>query len=138
VRADLHAHDRAHGRFVAGADESGVGGLAGPLVGAAVLLDLDRPDLLELLDGVNDSKKLSANTRRLLVPRILVAAVRVALTVVDSEEIDRYGIKEANRRALEEPLRAVSAAPCEKLLVDYFEGSRTCASSRSSEAIRPP
>lgn len=49
VLADLHAHDRARGRFVAAADEAGRGCLAGPLVGAAVLLDLDRPGLLDQL-----------------------------------------------------------------------------------------
>ena len=86
-----------------------------------MLLDLRRPDLLELLDGVNDSKKLTAKRRRLLAPRILAAAERVAITIVDSEEIDRHGIQEANRRVLEEPLRAVSAPPCEGMLVDYFK-----------------
>ena len=119
--AELHAHDRARGRFVAAADEAGRGCLAGPLVGAAVLLDLDRPDLLNLLDGVNDSKKLTANRRRSLVPRILVAAERVALRIVDSDEIDRNGMNEANRRVLEEALRAVAAAPCEQMLVDYYK-----------------
>ena len=119
--ADLHAHDRSRGRFVAGADESGRGCLAGPLVGAAVLLDLDRPDLLELLDGVNDSKKLSARRRHSIVPRVLPAAERVAITIVDSEEIDRYGMKEANRRVLEDALRAVADPPCERLLVDYYK-----------------
>jgi ribonuclease HII len=121
VPADLYAHDRSRGRFVAAADESGRGCLAGPLVGAAVLLDLDRPDLLELLDGVNDSKKLSARRRHSLVPRILAAAERVAVTIVASEEIDRLGLNEANRRALEEPLRAVAGPPCECLLVDHVK-----------------
>ncbi|MDT4935496.1 MAG: ribonuclease, partial [Pseudonocardiales bacterium] len=121
VLAELHAHDRARGRFVAAADEAGRGCLAGPLVGAAVLFDLDRRDLLELLDGVNDSKKLTANKRRALVPRILVAAERVALRTVDSEEIDRNGIQEGNLRVLEEALRAVAAAPCERMLVDYYK-----------------
>jgi ribonuclease HII len=121
VLAELHVHDRSRGRFVAAADEAGRGCWAGPLVGAAVLLDLDRPDLLELLDGVDDSKKLTPTKRRVLVPRILDAAERVAITIVDSEEIDRHGIQEANRRVLEEPLRAVGAAPCERMLVDHFK-----------------
>jgi ribonuclease HII len=121
VLAELHTHDRSRGRFVAGADEAGRGCLAGPLVGAAVLLDLDRPDLFELLEGVDDSKKLSAKRRRLLVPRIFAAAERVAITVVDNEELDRLGMKEANRRVLEDSLRAVSAPPCERMLVDFFQ-----------------
>jgi ribonuclease HII len=86
-----------------------------------VLLDLDRPDLLELLEGVDDSKKLTAKRRHLLVPRILAAAERVAITVVDSQEIARHGMQEANRRVLEDPLCAVAAAPCEQMLVDYFK-----------------
>lgn len=119
--AELRRHDRSRGRFVAAADEAGRGCLAGPLVGAAVLLDLDRPGLLDLLDGVKDSKKLTAKRRQLVAPRILAAAVRVAITIVDSEEIDRYGMREANRRVLEESLRAVGAPPCERMLVDYFK-----------------
>ena len=86
-----------------------------------MLLDLDRPDLLELLDGVNDSKKLTVNKRRSLVPRILVAAERVAVRIVDSEEIDRNGLQAANRRVLEEALCAVAQAPCEQMLVDYVK-----------------
>ena len=86
-----------------------------------MLLDLDRPGLLDLLDGVKDSKKLTAKRRQLVAPRILAAAVRVAITIVDSEEIDRYGMREANRRVLEESLRAVGAPPCERMLVDYFK-----------------
>jgi hypothetical protein len=133
---ELHAHDRARGRFVAGADEAGRGCLAGPLVGAAVLLDLDRPGLFELLGGVNDSKKLTANRRRSLMPRILVAAERVAVRIVDSEEIDRNGIQEANRRVLEEALRAVAPAPGERMLVDYFK-LPNIRSSPSPEATPP-
>ena len=121
VLAELHAHDRSRGRFVAAADEAGRGCLAGPLVGAAVLLDLDRPSLLDLLDGVKDSKRLTAKRRQLLVPRILATAVRVAITIVEAEEIDRDGMHEANRRVLEESLRAVGAAPCERMLVDHFK-----------------
>jgi ribonuclease HII len=86
-----------------------------------VLLDLDRPNLLELLEGVKDSKRLAAKRRRLLVPRILAAAERVAITILDADEIDRCGMQEANRRVLEESLRAVGAPPCERMLVDYFK-----------------
>jgi ribonuclease HII len=89
VLAELREHDRRRGRFVAAADEAGRGCLAGPLIGAAVLLDLDHPDLPVLLDGVKDSKKLTAKRRRLLVPRILAAAERVAITIVDAEEMDQ-------------------------------------------------
>jgi ribonuclease HII len=84
-----------------------------------VLFDLERRDLFELLDGVDDSKKLSANKRRALVPRILVAAERVALRIASSEEIDAEGLDDANRRVLEEALSAVSGAPCERILVDF-------------------
>lgn len=55
------------------------------------------------------------------MPAILAAAERVAITIVDAEEIDRDGMQEANRRVLEDALRSVGAAPCERMLVDYFK-----------------
>ncbi|MBI1879829.1 MAG: hypothetical protein HYR94_16670, partial [Chloroflexi bacterium] len=47
--------------FVAGLDEAGRGAWAGPVVAAAVILPLYRPDLAGVLAGLDDSKKLSPN-----------------------------------------------------------------------------
>src|SRR5436189_1565372 len=75
----LFAFDRNLGcRFVAGADEAGRGSLAGPLVAAAVLFDLERLTLGDrrALSRLNDSKQHSAEAREELYPLILRAAAR--------------------------------------------------------------
>ena len=77
----LFAFDRELGcRFVAGADEAGRGSLAGPLVAAAVLFDLDRLTLADrrALSRLNDSKQHTEAMREELYPRVLRAATRVA------------------------------------------------------------
>ena len=73
----LFAFDRELGcRYVAGADEAGRGSLAGPLVAAAVLFDLERLTLADrrALSRLNDSKQHTAETREELYPLVLRAA----------------------------------------------------------------
>ena len=74
----LFAFDREQGsRFVAGADEAGRGSLAGPLVAAAVLFDLERLTLGDrrALARLNDSKQHTEAGREELYPLVLRAAV---------------------------------------------------------------
>ena len=78
----LFAYDRAIGvRFVAGADEAGRGCLAGPLVAAAVLFDLDRitPREVRTLGALNDSKQHTEAGREALYRRDLAAVGRILL-----------------------------------------------------------
>lgn len=89
-------------RLIAGADEAGRGPLAGPLVGAAVVLGEPVPE-------ANDSKLLTERQRENLFARIMEGPHRVAVTVVESEEIDRYGIQRANYRALSESAERIAA-----------------------------
>ena len=58
-------------RLIAGVDEVGRGPLAGPVVCCAVIMPLDEP-----IDGVDDSKKLSAKKRELLAERSPVRSSR--------------------------------------------------------------
>ncbi len=87
----LFQHDRRfERRFVAGADEAGRGCLAGPLVAAAVLFDLERlrPSDVRALSTLNDSKQHTAEAREELYPRVLRVATprarRVALRAAGS------------------------------------------------------
>ena len=78
----LFAFDRGLGfRLVAGADEAGRGCLAGPLVAAAVLFDLDRigPGEVRILGALNDSKQQTHEARAELYPVILRLAAKVAV-----------------------------------------------------------
>ena len=100
---DLYRHDTALAGgtvMIAGVDEAGRGPLAGPVVAAAVVLDLDAP-----IDGVNDSKKLTAARRDALYDRITAGAAAFGIGVAAPEEIDEVNILQATflamRRALE-------------------------------------
>ena len=117
----LLAFDRRQGaRFVAGADEAGRGPLAGPLVVAGVLLDLDslRGPRARPLAYLNDSKQVGRDGREELYRAILASAVRVSVHIFPPAVIDRDGLHVSNLRGLREALRACQ--PADVSLVDGF------------------
>jgi len=89
-------------RFVAGADEAGRGCLAGPLVAAAVLFDLERlgPAQARALSALNDSKQQSPEGRAELYPVILALATKVAIVSRCAPGIDDRGLHKTNLAAL--------------------------------------
>ena len=118
----LFAFDRAlESRFVAGADEAGRGSLAGPLVAAAVLFDLDRLSLADrrALSRLNDSKQHNEAAREELYPRVLRAAARTTIVSRCVRGIDGRGLHVTNLAALRAALLGVACegAVC---LVDGF------------------
>ncbi|MGI9082437.1 MAG: ribonuclease HII [Thermoleophilaceae bacterium] len=119
----LFAFDRALGaRFVAGADEAGRGSLAGPLVAAAVLFDLDRLTLADrrALSRLNDSKQHTEAAREELYPIVMRAAARSAVVSRCVRGIDGRGLHVTNLAALRAALLRVACdeAIC---LVDGFK-----------------
>jgi ribonuclease HII len=111
----LFRFDRDLGyRYVAGADEAGRGCLAGPLVAAAVLFDLEQIGLSELraLTALNDSKQHNAEMREELYPRVLRAACKVAVTSRCVRGIDERGLHKTNLAALSDTLRRVGVDGC--------------------------
>ncbi|MFT4247981.1 MAG: ribonuclease HII [Pseudomonas sp.] len=88
-------------RLYAGIDEAGRGPLAGPVAVAAVVFDPSRPRI----NGLDDSKQLSAERRDALYPRIVERALAWSVVLVTVEEIDRLNIFQATmlgmRRAVE-------------------------------------
>jgi ribonuclease HII len=105
--------------LVAGLDEAGRGAWAGPVVAAAVILPASDPDLAQHLDGVRDSKTLSAARREKLLLVIQRRATAWAACAVPPSEIDRLGIVPATRRAMAQALRRLAASP-DHLLIDYL------------------
>ncbi len=91
------------GQVIIGVDEAGRGPLAGPVVAAACLLGLEVPQ------GLNDSKKLSARRRATLEPQIQ-ASSHWALGVAEVEEIDRINIFAATMLAMTRAVGALVAA----------------------------
>ncbi|WP_102109122.1 ribonuclease HII [Oceaniglobus roseus] len=95
---------RGHLRIV-GIDEVGRGPLAGPVTAAAVVLDPGR-----IPEGLNDSKKLSAKTRRRLAD-VLHAHHEVSIGEASVEEIDRLNILRASHLAMQRAVAGLSAPP---------------------------
>ncbi|WP_295859929.1 ribonuclease HII [uncultured Oscillibacter sp.] len=83
-------------RRVCGVDEAGAGPLAGPVYAAAVILP---PGLV--LEGLNDSKKLSPKRREALFDRICAEAEAYSVAWVEAEEIDRIDILNARMKAMQ-------------------------------------
>jgi|HigsolmetaAR201D_1030396.scaffolds.fasta_scaffold01832_4 ribonuclease HII len=118
----LIQHDRGLGvRFVAGADEAGRGCLAGPLVAAAVLFDLQRlgPREVRALAKLDDSKQRDEKVREELYPVIMRTAVRVAVVSRSARGIDSRGLHRTNLSALREALLKVACDGC-ICLIDGF------------------
>jgi len=106
---------------VAGADEAGRGCLAGPLVAAAVLFDLERLTLTDrrALTRLNDSKQHDERTREELYPLVMRACARTAVVSRCVRAIDSRGLHVSNLDALRAALRRV-AVPGTVCLVDGF------------------
>jgi len=106
------------GRLLVGVDEAGRGPLAGPVVAAAVVF----PAGSALMEGVRDSKTLSAPRRQALAAQIRAAALAVGVAAASVREIDRLNIRVATalamHRAVRRLLALVPASPRPRLLVD--------------------
>ena len=100
-------------RAVAGIDEAGRGPLAGPVVAAAVVFD----PWYEPPAGIDDSKRLSPETRDVLYDKIYACARSVGLGVVYQREIDAINILQATFKAMKSAVSQLAAAP-DHLLID--------------------
>ena len=89
-----------------GVDEAGRGPLAGPVTAAAVMLDPERP-----IDGLRDSKKLSAAARERLADEIRECAVAWCVAEASVEEIDQLNILQATLLAMQRAVAGLSRAP---------------------------
>jgi ribonuclease HII len=103
-------------RHVAGVDEVGMGPLAGPVVAAAVVLHPDLP-----VDGVADSKVLTAAQRETLATMIQRRARAVAIAVVEPDVIDRINIYQAGLLALRRAVELLTPIVPGFVLVDGRE-----------------
>jgi ribonuclease HII len=101
-------------RWVAGADEAGRGCLAGPLVAAAVLFDVEALGVREVraLTALNDSKQHDPEARDALYPVVLRTAVKAAVVSRCVRRIDGHGLHRTNLAALREALLRVARPGC--------------------------
>lgn len=92
--------------LVCGVDEAGRGPLAGPVCAAAVIL---KPDTV--IEGLNDSKKLTEKKREALFDVIIENAVDCSIALVDNERIDEINILEATFEAMEQAVHTLKITP---------------------------
>ena len=104
----LFAFDAQYPGLAAGVDEAGRGPLAGPVAAAACIMPRDA-----FIDGIDDSKRLSAAARERLYARITGTALAFAVEVVDAAVIDEINILNATKLAMR---RAVEASYSRKRL----------------------
>ncbi len=100
-----------HG-LLAGVDEAGRGPLVGNVVAAAVILDPERP-----IDGLTDSKKLSAKRREQLAEQIRDNATAWRVISIDSVQIDRINILQATMLAMQQAVAQLDTTP-EHVFID--------------------
>lgn len=93
---------------VAGADEAGRGACAGPLVAGAVILD---ERTARRIDGLDDSKKLTAAVRERLYDQITKRAVAWAVVEISPTECDALGMHEADLQGLRRALLRLGVTP---------------------------
>lgn len=96
---------------VCGVDEAGRGPLAGPVFAAAVMLDPARP-----IDGIRDSKAMSAGARETVAARIREHAIAWAIAEASVEEIDRLNILQATLLAMRRAVEQLSPQPISALV----------------------
>jgi ribonuclease HII len=129
-------------QVVAGVDEVGMGPLAGPVVGGAVVLTIG-----DRITGLDDSKLLTALQRERLDRVIRRRAVAVSVCAVDHAQVDSLGLTRARHLATAGAVAGLGI-PAEYLLVDAWDvpdapvaqmavvrGDRTCASIMAASIV---
>ena len=99
-------------KIIAGVDEVGRGPLAGPVVCASVIMPLD-----DIIDGIDDSKKLSEKKRVQLAELIKQKAISYNIAEISQEEIDQINILNAVKKCMKQAVLGLDIKP-EITLVD--------------------
>ena len=105
---------------ICGIDEAGRGPLAGPVVVAAVIMPRN-----SMIEGVNDSKKVSEKKREVLYEQILQEAISYGIGIIDQKEIDNINILNATKKGLTTAVQALTVKP-DRIIVDALEHIDTC------------
>ena len=100
---------------ICGIDEAGRGPLAGPVVIASVIMPAD-----SMLEGVNDSKKVSEKKREILYDKIIEQAISYGVAIIGQDEIDEINILNATKKGLTISLQELTVRP-DLILVDALE-----------------
>lgn len=106
-------------KFICGIDEAGRGPLAGPVVVASVIMPAD-----SMIEGVNDSKKISEKKREKIYDQILEEAISYGVAIIGQDEIDEINILNATKKGLTISLQELTQKP-DFILVDALNNIDT-------------
>lgn len=105
--------EESKGNFlIAGMDEVGRGPLAGPVCVCCVIMPLD-----DIIDGIDDSKKVSEKKRKVLAEAIKEKAISYSIQMVDEQTIDKINILQATKLCMKRAVEGLSLKP-DVVLVD--------------------
>ncbi len=99
-------------KYIAGIDEAGRGPLAGPVVVCAIIMPRD-----SMIEGVNDSKKVSEKKREVLYDKIIEECISYGIGIVNQDEIDEINILNATKKAVNMAVKNLKTRP-DLILVD--------------------
>ncbi len=114
----LYEHDLSFKKIVCGVDEVGRGPLAGPIVGAAVILK-EGSTLENIILGIGDSKKISKKRREELDVLIREKALCYSIFEMSNLDIDRLGLSYCNHEVFRGAIRNLTVTP-ELVLSDGY------------------
>lgn len=103
IENDLHEKGFKN---ICGIDEAGRGPLAGPVVVASVIMPAD-----SMIEGVNDSKKVSEKKRELLYNKILEEAISYSVAVIGQDIIDEINILNATKQGVTKVVKGLDVRP---------------------------
>ena len=101
-------------KLIAGMDEAGRGPLAGPVCVAIAIMPLEKDKIIE---GINDSKKLSEKKREALFEKIINTAISYHIEFVDEKTIDNINILNANKLGMHKCINSIDVRP-DMVLID--------------------
>lgn len=112
-------YEKEHVEYICGIDEAGRGPLAGPVVVASVIMPKD-----SMIEGVNDSKKVSEKKREKLYDIILEEAISYGIGIIYQDEIDEINILQATKKGVTTAIKQMDIKP-DLILVDALTGIDT-------------
>ena len=118
---EMYNFDKSFGDFqvVAGVDEVGRGPLAGPVVVAGVIMPKD-----SMIEGVNDSKKVSEKKREKLYDLIIEEAISYSVAIIGQDVIDDINILNATKSGVTQVVDGLDVKP-DLIVVDALTGINT-------------
>lgn len=104
---------------ICGIDEAGRGPLAGPVVVAGVIMPKD-----SMIEGVNDSKKVSEKKREMLYDKIIEEAISYSIAIIGQDIIDKINILQATKQGVTSVVKGLDVKP-NLIIIDALQNIDT-------------